>query len=137
MIEKMKYLELVEKLQRDNQGYIVIIKNGIFFIAVGKDAIVLNEELGLKVTCMKSGMCKVGFQTKALERYITNLEKSNKSFIIYTYDKELEQEEQIYKYNGEEVKEKRVCKDCDNCIYKKETEQEIIERVKKLGTTQK
>lgn len=133
----MKYLDLVEKLQRNNQGYIVIIKNGIFFIAVGKDAIVLNKELGLKVTCMKSGMCKVGFLAKTLEKYIKKLEELNKSFIIYTYDKELEQEEQIYKYEGEKVEEKRTCKDCNNCINKEETEQEIIERVKKLGATNK
>lgn len=133
----MKYLDLVEKLQKENQGYIIIIKNGIFFIAIGKDAIILNEELELKLTCMKRGMCKVGFQAKTLEKYITKLEESNKSFIIYTYDKELEKEEQIYKYEGEKVKEQRICKDCNKCISKKETEDEIIERVKKLGATNK
>ncbi len=57
----MKYLELVEKLQKENVGYIVLIKNGIFFVGVGKDAIILNEMLGLKLTCMKKGLCKVRF----------------------------------------------------------------------------
>ncbi|MCI8655798.1 MAG: hypothetical protein HFJ48_08110 [Clostridia bacterium] len=133
----MKYLDLVEKLQKENKGYIIIIKNGIFFIGVGKDAIILNKELDLKVTCMKSGMCKVGFQTKSIEKYITKLEEANKSFIIYTYNKEQNKEEEIYRYEGEQVIEERICKDCKNCTNREETEQEIIERVKKLGTTNK
>lgn len=133
----MKYLDLVEKLQKENEGYIIIIKSGIFFIGVGKDAIILNEEIGLKLTCMKRGLCKVGFQTKSLEKYITKLEGTNKSFIIYTYDKELEKEDQIYKYEGEKTKEQKKCKDCNICNNREETEQEIIERVKKLGTTNK
>ena len=57
----MKFVEEVEKLQEENPGYLVLVKSGIFFVAIGKDAITLNETLGLKLTCMKKELCKVGF----------------------------------------------------------------------------
>ena len=75
----MKLLEVIENLQERNRGHIVIIKNGIFFIGVGKDALALNELLGLKLTCMKKNMCKVGFQVKSVEKYISKLEEKKKS----------------------------------------------------------
>lgn len=129
----MKYLDLVEKLQKENEGYIVLIKNGIFFIGVGKDAIVLNELLNLKVTCMRKELCKVGFLVKSLEKYILRLKETKKSFVIYTYDRDSELEEEIFRYTGEMVKEDRNCIDCIKCSNRKETEDEIIERVKKIG----
>lgn len=60
----LKYIDLVRKLQKEekNDGYIVIIKSGIFFIGLGKDAIILNKLLNLKLICMREGLCKVGFQ---------------------------------------------------------------------------
>lgn len=93
----MKYLELVKKLQNEkiNDGHIVLIKNGIFFLGVGKDAIILNRLLKLKLICMKENMCKVGFQTRNIEKYIRELKSLNKSFIIYNYNKETQKEEEI------------------------------------------
>ena len=129
----MKLLEVIENLQERNRGHIVIIKNGIFFIGVGKDALVLNELLGLKLTCMKKNMCKVGFQVKSVEKYISKLEEKKKSFVIYTYDKEKEQTEELYKYTNENIEESEICIDCSKCDNKKESEQDILERVRKLG----
>ena len=51
--EKMKLSDEIEKLQEKNEGKIILIKSGIFFIAIGKDAVVLHDVLGLKTTCMK------------------------------------------------------------------------------------
>ena len=129
----MKLLEVIENLQERNRGHIVIIKNGIFFIGVGKDALALNELLGLKLTCMKKNMCKVGFQVKSVEKYISKLEEKKKSFVIYTYDKEKEQTEELYKYTNENIEESEFCIDCSKCENKKESEQDILERVRKLG----
>ena len=39
--EKMKLSDEIEKLQEKNEGKIILIKSGIFFIAIGKDAVVL------------------------------------------------------------------------------------------------
>lgn len=65
----MKYTDLMIKLQEENEGEIIIMQNGIFFIAIGKDAISMNKLLGLQLTCMKEGVCKVGFQIKSAEKY--------------------------------------------------------------------
>ena len=54
---------------------------------------------------MRPELCKVGFQTKSLEKYIIK------------------------------IKETKNCNDCSNCMKKAETEEEIIERVRRLGAT--
>ena len=63
-----KIYELQGKYPRD----IILIKNGIFFVAVGKDALFLNEKLKPKCTCFGNEICKVGFLVKSAENYINN-----------------------------------------------------------------
>ena len=46
----MKMVEEMEKLQQENAGSIILVKNGIFFVAIGKDALTLHDEIGLKLT---------------------------------------------------------------------------------------
>lgn len=128
----MKFVQEIEKLQKENEGTIIIAKNGIFFVAIGKDAIILNKELGLKLTCMKRELCKVGFLVKNVEKYIEKLEKLGYSFILYVKN-EKEELEEIYKYNGKETKETKNCLECTNCENRKEQEEDILERVRKLG----
>ena len=94
----MKMVEEMEKLQQENAGSIILVKNGIFFVAIGKDALTLHDEIGLKLTCMKPELCKVGFLVK-------NVEEENN------------------------------CLGCSKCENRKETEKDILERVKKLGMT--
>ncbi len=93
----MKFVQEIEKLQKENEGSIIIAKNGIFFVAIGKDAITLHEQLNLKLTCMKKELCKVGFLVKNVEKYIQKLEEIGYSFILYVKNKKDELEE-IYKF---------------------------------------
>ncbi|MBO5005681.1 MAG: hypothetical protein J6D03_10800 [Clostridia bacterium] len=132
----MKYLDLVKKIQNDkvNDGHIVLIKNGIFFIGIGKDAIILNRLLKLKLICMKENMCKVGFQTRSIEKYIRELKKINKNFVIYNYNRDTQREEEIIRFCGEKIYENKQCLNCKECNNRKETENEIIERVKNSAT---
>ena len=53
--EKMKFLETYLKLQETNANYIVLMRNGIFFLAIGKSAVALNKMINLKVICMNMG----------------------------------------------------------------------------------
>lgn len=126
----MKFLEIVKKLQLKNHGYIVIVKNGIFFTGAGKDAILLNKILGLKLICLKTGMCKAGFLVKTIEKYIRLLSLSGKSFVVYHYDRKTGIEEEVYRYNGDKIYEDRCCLNCKDCEQRKETDEEILERVK-------
>ena len=116
----MKFVQEIEKLQKENEGTIILAKNGI------------NEELGLKLTCMRKELCKVGFLVKNVEKYIEKLEKLGYSFILYVKNEKDELEE-IYRYKGKNTEETRNCLKCVDCENKKEQEEDILERVKKLG----
>ncbi len=93
----MKFLDMVKQLQLKNHGYIVIIKNGIFFIGVGKDALLLNKILGLKLVCLKTEICKAGFPVRKIEEYIKLLSFSGQSFVVYQYDRNSEEKE-VFRY---------------------------------------
>ena len=47
-------LEYVKKLQEENKGYITLVKCGVFFVALGKDAVILSERFGLNVKVTKN-----------------------------------------------------------------------------------
>lgn len=108
------------------------MKNGIFFVAIGKDAISAHESLGLKLTCMREELCKVGFLVKNVEKYINKLENIGNSFILYVKNDRNEMEE-IYRYKGNRIEESRTCLECSKCENRKEEEKDILERVRKLG----
>ena len=56
-------------LQKRENGKIVMCNLGNFYVAIRKDATLLNNLLGLKVSCIKPEVCKVGFPLCALEKY--------------------------------------------------------------------
>lgn len=129
----MKFTDLVYKLQKENEGTVILVKNGIFFVAIGKDAIFLNEKIGLKRTCMKDQLCKVGFSIQSSEKYMRLLEENNISYKLYQIDKSQDVPEIIYSYSGDKNLEVRKYMDCNSCKGKKETDAEILERLKKKG----
>ena len=128
----MKFVEEIKKLQEENEGSIILAKNGIFFVAIGKDAITLHNTLGLKLTCMRPELCKVGFLVKNVEKYITKLENAGNSFALYVKNDKSELEE-IYRFQGKKTEETRNCLECQKCENRKEEEKDILERVRNLG----
>ena len=80
---------------------------------------------------------RYGFQTRSIERYIRELKNLNKSFVIYNYDKDLQKEDEIIRFQSEDIFEDKKCLQCENCNNKKETVEEIIERVKNSAKWQK
>ena len=48
------------EMAQENEGYLIIIRCGASFISIGANAIALSNELGLKLTCLKKGLCKAG-----------------------------------------------------------------------------
>ena len=73
----MKFYEMIKKLQNKNNGRIVVCSNGGFYIALGKDAIKMNEILDLKLTCHKNEVCKVGFPKTSIGKYMGELIKKD------------------------------------------------------------
>lgn len=72
----MKFNEIVKNLQERNKGYIVLVRNGIFFIAIGKDAVIIHEIFDLKPICFREKTCKCVIPVKSIEKYISKINAS-------------------------------------------------------------
>jgi hypothetical protein len=140
---KNSFLEIVKNLEtkEENQGYIILIRCGAFFISIGANAIILSEELGLKTTCMVKGICKIGIPINSLYDYIKRLEKLDYSFVIYNYSKDEMIENgkryaEAYRNKGKFILKEQVTIKCEQCEkYKKSFDNiNIFEELKKLQT---
>jgi len=49
----MGFSKMMELLQQKNKGKIVFCNTGNFYIAIGKDAVLLNNLIDLKLSCLK------------------------------------------------------------------------------------
>ena len=122
----MSFSKMIELLQNKDKGKIILINAGAFYIERGKDAVLLHNILDLKVNCMQTEICKVGFPLNALEKYTKLIEDKNYSYIVYNYDKNIEKLNIIKQYNGKKLnklEEKKLnCYICKNKvkIYKKD-----------------
>lgn len=96
----MGFSKMMELLQIKNKGKIVFCNAGNFYVAIGKDAVLLHEILDLKVTCLKPEMCKVGFPIQSLEKYTDLIQEKGYSYIVYYFDQEKEELEILLEYNG-------------------------------------
>lgn len=120
----MKFLDIINELQKENDKSIVLVRCGAFFVAVGKSAVILSEKLNLKVTCMTQKLCKVGIPVNSIYEYIKKLEKLNYSFIIYNYSKDEMVENgkkyaEAYRIIANDLLEDRKCLNCEICDRRK------------------
>ena len=100
-------------LQIKDKGYIILANAGNFYIARGKDALILNEILGLKLSCLECEICKVGFPKNFLEKYMQKLEKKDYSYIVYNYDNIFNKLAILRRYEGKHKNEFK--EDRKNC----------------------
>ena len=101
---------MMELLQVKNKGKIVLCNAGNFYIAIGKDAVLLNDLLGLKLVCLKPEMCKIGFPIASLEKYTDMIQEKKYSYIVYYFDQEKGELEILKEYKGKnknEINEER------------------------------
>ena len=84
---------------------------------------------------MKKGICRAGFLVKSIEKYIEMLSFAGKSFVVYQYDRKSKNDEaeEVFRYSAEKVYENKCALDCKECPNRKESDEEIIERVKNYG----
>lgn len=120
----MSFGKMIELLQKKNKNKIILVNAGHFYIARGKDAVLLHEILNLKVSCMEAEICKVGFPISSLDKY-TQLIEEQYSYIVYNYDNKIGKLKVIKQFQGKNIntreEEKLNCYICTNTvkIYKK------------------
>ena len=102
----MSFGKMVELLQRKDKGKIILVNSGSFYIARGKDAVLLHNILNLKVNCMEAEICKIGFPLNSLDKYTQLIEKEQYSYIVYDYDNKIGKLNIIKKYNGKKLNSK-------------------------------
>ena len=131
-----KYYEIVKKLQEENKGKIVLVRNGIFYCAIGKDAVLLHNILGYIPVCFKEKICKCGIPVRGIEVAIPKLINSGYGYIIYDYKKENQKYEEIFRLEGRYVDEKSNNINCEKCWYKEnrmKSTKEYVGNLKKLA----
>ena len=97
----MGFYQMMELLQKRENGKIVMCNLGNFYLAIGKDATLLHNILGLKVSCIKPEVCKVGFPICALEKYTELIAEKRYGYIVYDFDQKKEELRILESYEGE------------------------------------
>ena len=122
----MKFLELVEKLQKENEGYVVLVRCGIFLDCIGKDAVFMKEHVGLNTICAKEGLCKTGIYISTIKDMIPKLKATGYSYKIFDYLKDKRTVKEICRIDGKLMEETRICFDCEKCTRKNNTMKDAI-----------
>lgn len=120
----MSYKEMVMDLKQEKKD-IIFIKNGAFYIAIGNDAIVLNQILQLKCTCFSKGICKVGVPIASIDKYTSKLKESNYNYSVYELKEDKETEELKLNIiqtnqngiNNIETRRNLQCSKCSKCKF--------------------
>lgn len=137
----MDFYDMMKELKKLHSSQIVICNLGGFYVALGADAIKLNEILGLKLTCFKDGVCKVGFPLNSLEKYKELLIKSGYGYILYHFNNEKEEinivESFRGSFNNEETRENIDCYSCEKCKSEKKKDSKYSNALKKLELNNK
>lgn len=115
----MKFGKRIEELKSKNQDRIMLARCGAFIIAIGEDAIFLSQIFGFKLTCFKSGVCKIGIPITYILKYLKMIEDKGYSYIVYDYNKDTKAIVEKWKFNGiNEIKitNHMECKECQYYI---------------------
>lgn len=125
---------MLEILKEKNNGKLMFVQAGAFYIAVAEDAIWLQDHLNLKCTCFKDHICKVGVPIASIEKYLKKLEELGSSYIVYSFNKEKAELKIEYDKEGKRHTEKRYHCNCLYCkgIEKYKIKDEYLEAVIKL-----
>lgn len=120
----MKFENVVEKLQNENLEYVILIKCGVFYQAIGNDALILERELNAFKICFKTGICKIGIPKEKLEPTLQILKNKGYKYIVYHYIKgdKLSIEEKYIEIKRNDIGKNNkeiLKKDCENCKYNK------------------
>ena len=89
----LKLLEEYNKIKAENENCIVLIRSGVFYVALGIDAYILNDILGLKLIDI-SNTKKVGVPVNSVKKYMNLMQNYDVPYVVVVNG------EVIYNYKG-------------------------------------
>lgn len=121
----MSFKKIVEELQQaqENEGFLVLIRCGVFFAGIGKDAVILAENFEITNICFAEGICKAGIPVNRIDKMIGKIVGKNMSVVIYDYNPNGLEKDKNKKYDVlrrivmNPVRETRKCLECAECYY--------------------
>lgn len=136
----MGFSKMLALLQIKDKGSIILANVGNFYVARGKDALLLNEILGLKLSCLETEICKIGFPINTLEKYTKLIEEKDYSYIVYNYDNVFNKLRIVKRYDGKnknELKDERKnCYICTNSVKMYRKADKYVQAVLELYDTE-
>ena len=130
-----KFYDLALEMQEANIGYINLVENGVFFQALGRDAVKLRHVVNLKPVCFKKNVCKCVIPRASIQKYVKILMDAKYAFTLNTYEKDKNEIRQLTKVEGTPTENFKECEYCPNCWYTKgkhnTTYGEIVEEIEK------
>lgn len=109
----MSFSKMVEGLKERDKEKLLIIGLGAFYIAIGEDAVLLHEKLGLKCICFKNHICKVGIPRNSIGKYIKEIEKLKYGYILYDYNSK---NKRLLELSYKEGKKNKIMNKNINCL---------------------
>ena len=109
----MSFSKMVEGLKERDKEKLLIIGLGAFYIAIGEDVVLLHEKLGLKCTCFKNHICKVGIPRNSIGKYIKEIEKLKYGYILYDYNSK---NKRLLELSYKEGKKNKIMNKNINCL---------------------
>ena len=84
----MSFRKIVERLQNleENEGFLILVRCGVFFTGIGKDAVILSEKLGITNVCFAEGICKSSIPVCRIEKILPRIISKDISVAIYEYN---------------------------------------------------
>lgn len=128
----MRFLQIVEELQKkpENEDYLVLIRCGIFFYGIGKDAVILSEHFGLNPICITKGICKCAIPVIKIDKFLKIIVARKFSVAIYEYYSKNENKSKQYELLKRlvlcPISESRKCLNCKCCKYINRQAENII-----------
>ena len=121
----MSFKKIVEELQQaqENEGFLVLIRCGVFFVGIGKDTVILAENFEITNICFAEGICKAGIPVNRIDKMIGKIVGKNMSVVIYDYNPNGLEKDKNKKYDVlrrivmNPVRETRKCLECEKCYY--------------------
>lgn len=108
----MSFKKIVESLQQEeeNQNFLILIRCGVFFVGIGKDAVILAERLGITNICFTEGVCKCGIPVNRMDKMLRKIIEKDISVAIYEYNPKGIEKELRYKIKVGELDSKEAKK---------------------------